>query len=239
MDLIIKEIIEILSCECEVIGPQEDSRVILEAYKKAKEEGVQSGFTPVILVPDERLLELMKAADQPEYYLEEAKKHNGKDILDGYLQEIKDCLKKQGEPWEEVVNTVERGQEIDEFIGYMPDDWNETLDVILAKIPTTHPWEVFAWVPMGGWNECPPTEYMIAVMKYWYETYKFRPVVITADMIEGSVPEKPESEEEATQIGIEHYAFCPDLIEQCCGDATIGQWADTLMKSNIWFFWWD
>jgi hypothetical protein len=152
MDLIIKEIIEILSCECEVIGPQEDSRVILEAYKKAKDEGAQSGFTPVILVPDEKLLELMKSAQKPEYYLEESKKHNGKDILDGYLQEIKDCLKRQGEPWEEVVNTVERGQEIDEFIGYMPDDWNETLDVILAKIPTTHPWEVFAWVPMGGWN---------------------------------------------------------------------------------------
>ena len=138
-----------------------------------------------------------------------------------------------------MIDTVERGQEIEGFAGFVPDDWEETLEVLLVKVPTTHPWEVFAWIPMGGWHECPPTEYMIAIMKYWYEQYRFYPVVISGDMIEGMVPEKPKTAEEAVAIGIEHYAFCPDLIEQCCSDVCIGQWADTMMKSLIWFFWWD
>lgn len=239
MDKRTREMVTFLSCDCQVIPPQRDPDKLLEIYYAAKEEGQKEGFVPVIIVPDENLLTVCKKAKDSDYYLKEYQKHNGKDILDGYLKEIRDCLEKQGEPWEEVVSTVERGQEIDELIGYLPDDWDETLEVILAKVPTTDPWEIFAWIPMGGWNECPPTEYIMAIMKYWYEKYQFQTIVICGDMIEGMVPEKPATEEEAVEIGTEHYAFCPDLIEQCCGDATIGQWADTLLQSVIWFFWWD
>lgn len=239
MDDIIKNIGSLLACEYKVIPPQNSGQKVMDFYEKEKAAGEQEGFIPVILVPDEELFRRLQKAQHPEWYLEEYKKHNGKDILDGYLNEIKECLKRQGESLDDVIDTVERGQEIEGFAGFVPDDWEETLEVLLVKVPTTHPWEVFAWIPMGGWRECPPTEYMIAIMKYWYEQYRFYPVVISGDMIEGMVPEKPKTAEEAVAIGIEHYAFCPDLIEQCCSDACIGQWADTMMKSLIWFFWWD
>lgn len=239
MDTITKKIIQMLSCDCEVIPPQKDSNRVFEIYKKEREEGKKIGYTPVILVPDDLIFDHIKHAKQPSFYLQEYKKHDGKAIIEGYLQEIKDCIKEQGEAWEDVVSTVERGQEIAEFVGYLPPDWDETLEVILARIPTIIPWEVFAWVPIGGWNECPPTEYIMAIMKVWNEQYQFQPVVITGDMIEGFVSDKPETKKEAVEIATEQYAFCPDLVEQCCGDATIGQLADTLLKSKIWFFWWD
>ena len=38
-------------------------------------------------------------------------------------------------------------------------------------------------------------------------------------------------------LALEQYAFCPDIVEQGCG--TIGYLADTLAKSNKWYFWWD
>lgn len=239
MDRITKKIIQMLDCDCVVIPPQEDSNRVFEIYKKEREKGKKAGYTPVLLVPDDLILDHMKHAEQPSFYLQEYKKHDGKAIIEGYLQEIKNCIKEQGEAWEDVVSTVERGQEIAEFVGYLPPDWDETLEVILAKIPTAIPWEVFAWIPMGGWNECPPTEYIMSIMKVWNEQYQFQPVVITGDMIEGLVSGKPETEEKAVEIATEQYAFCPDLVEQCCGDATIGQLADTLLKSKIWFFWWD
>lgn len=239
MDKVTTYMMEHLSCECRIIPPQKDAGKVIELYRAAKEEGKTEGFIPVILVPGENLADLMEEAESPQYYLKEYKRHRGKDILEGYLKEIKDCLNRQGESLEDVIDTVERGQQIDEFIGYMPDDWGETAEVILVKVPTINPWEIFAWIPMGGWNECPPTEYMMAIMKDWHEAYGFEPVVICEDMIEGIAERKPQTREEAVALGTEHYAFCPDLIEQCCGDESIGQWADTLMKSSIWFFWWD
>lgn len=239
MDQITEKIIELLECECEVIAPQPNANLVMKAYEQAKEEGKEQGFYPVLLVPNEDILERLKSSKGVEAYLTEYKKHQGKDILSGYLQELRLCLEKQGEPWEEVLSTVERGQPVDEYIGFIPEEWDMTFEVILAKVPTTRPWEVFAWIPVGGWNECPPTEYMIAVMKEWYESYGFETVVITSDMIEGAPDHRPQTAEEAMEIATNQYAFCPDLVEQCCGDATIGQLADTLLQSDVWFFWWD
>lgn len=179
-----QEMADQIGCEYEIIPPMDEASQVLKVYQEAKEDGKQKGYVPILVVPDQELLNRMKEAEEPEYYLKEYKKHDGKAILDGYLSEIKAYLEKQGEPWEEVVSDVERGEGMNEFIGFMPDDWDSTLEVILAKIPTEHPWEVFAWVPMGGWNECPPTEYIMAVMKYWVETYGLEPVVIAQDIIE-------------------------------------------------------
>ena len=192
-----QEMADQIGCEYAIIPPMDEVGQVLKLYEEAKEDGKQKGYVPILVVPDQELLNRMKEAEEPEYYLKEYKKHDGKEILNGYLAEIKAYLEKQGEPWEEVVSDVERGEGMNEFIGFMPDDWDSTLEVILAKIPTEHPWEVFAWVPMGGWNECPPTEYIMAVMKYWVETYGLEPVVIAQDMIEGRVPQRPETAQEA------------------------------------------
>ncbi len=240
MNSLLEEIVGKLSgVECEIIESKEDPSEVMNIYEQARKEGKEKGFTPIILVPSETLLGKLEQSKGVSFYLEEAKKHQGSDILEGYLAEIKESLKKEGESLEDVIDIVERGLELDEFVGFLNEAWPGTLEVILAKIPTIKPWEVFAWVPMGDWNECPPTEYIIAIMKHWYESYGFTPVVITHEMIEGRADKKPQTKEEAVAIGTEHYAFCPDLIEQCCQDATIGQWADTLLQSYIWFFWWD
>ena len=35
------------------------------------------------------------------------------------------------------------------------DDTGMTYPLILAKIPVKNPWEIFAYLPFGNWNECP------------------------------------------------------------------------------------
>ena len=51
------------------------------------------------------------------------------------------------------------------------DDTEMTYPLILAKIPVKNPWEIFAYLPFGNWNDCPDTPDLMAAAKYWFEQY--------------------------------------------------------------------
>ena len=113
-----------------------------------------------------------------------------------------------------------------------------TYPLILAKIPVKNPWEIFAYLPFGGWNECPNTPELMAVAKYWFEQYGAVPAVMTHDELEFLLP-VPVSEKEAVDVAVELYGFCPDVIYQGPEEATVGALADVLRQSTVWYFWWD
>ncbi|WP_366925634.1 DUF4253 domain-containing protein [uncultured Ruminococcus sp.] len=114
---------------------------------------------------------------------------------------------------------------------------SESKDLMLVKVPVTEPWNVFAWLPFGGWNECPDTEDMIAVCKYWYEKYKAVPAVISSDELQMYVSAPVDSQEAALSLAEEQYAFCNDTVDQ--GTGTIKALASAIKDSNVWYFWWD
>ncbi|WP_082307002.1 DUF4253 domain-containing protein [Bacillus sp. FJAT-27245] len=66
--------------------------------------------------------------------------------------------------------------------------------IIIAKIPTAKPWEVAAWVPMGGFNECPMPEEQVALFKYWYEQYGATPALVDVDVWELFVENPPKTQ---------------------------------------------
>ena len=96
---------------------------------------------------------------------------------------------------------------------------------------------MFAWIPFGGWNECPDTEDMMAICKYWYDKYKAVPAVISSDELQIYVASPVNNIDTALKIAEEQYAFCNDIVDQ--GVETIKALASTLINSNIWYFWWD
>ncbi len=114
----------------------------------------------------------------------------------------------------------------------------DTGEIIIFKVPTTKPWEVVAYLPFGGWNDCPKPEKMAAVCKYWYDKYGAVPVTITHDILEMSVPKKV-NQMEALVLAKEHFAFDPDRVFQATSSFTISEVASSLSVSNVWFFWWD
>ena len=128
-----------------------------------------------------------------------------------------------------------KGEAISRFLG-ISDFQGKTIPLVLAEIPVEHPWEVFAYIPFGGWNECPCNEEQMAVAKYWYEKYGAVPAVMTRDVLEYDLP-APVRHEDAMALALEQYAFCPDIVDQGCG--SVGYLADTLAKSTKWYFWWD
>ena len=110
--------------------------------------------------------------------------------------------------------------------------------MILAKIPVQHPWEVFAYLPFGGWNDCPNTMALMAVAKYWHEQHGAVPAVLTYETLEYRVP-VPVPQESALQLAKEQYAFCADIVEQGAPGMTVGKLAADLKNAAVWYFWWD
>ena len=114
---------------------------------------------------------------------------------------------------DQLVGEIEGGEGIDRFLSLWDLHGTRTVPVVLAEIPVKNPWEVFAFLPFGGWNDCPSSEEHMAVAKYWFETYQAVPALMTHDVLEYDLPKQ--------------------------GVGTSGRLADGLTQSTTWYFWWD
>ena len=250
-------IMEYLDCECTYFPSMADDDPIMSAYSYAQRLGVREGFVPVLIkADDETLLEclVMNAdpehnADFYEFDLKTVKEYRKKmlsaPIKDGkaVLEELTGQRKEEAEDddmdWEEeVLGEMEGGYDNDRFSCYWDSDSHMTYPLILAKIPVKNPWEIFAYLPFGNWNECPDTPELMAVAKYWFEQHGAIPAAMSHDELEFLLP-APVSQEQAMEVATEQYGFCPDIVDQEQDDPTVGNLADVLWQSTVWYFWWD
>ncbi|MDR6125231.1 hypothetical protein QFZ87_004828 [Bacillus sp. SLBN-46] len=232
----IKEIIAILDCDCSIIE-EKNVKGVMTRYHQALREGKKEGYTPLIIIPSEMMLEVIDAKADKEYLndkgsiIAKAKDIDVNELLKNLLDEVI--------PVEEVeVYDITGEFEIEEHTNHflsIEEAVNEK--IILAKIPTDEPWEVAAWVPMGGYNECPMPEEQVAVFKYWYEKYGATPALVTSDVWELFVVNPPETQEESELLAWEQFGFCGDIVFQ--GVGTVNSLAGTLIHSAFWYFWWD
>ena len=228
---------EYLGCPCTYFPPMADDQPIMAAYRQARVHGEKEGFLPMLVAVDELLLECLEDADQVRANLLAAPLESGEEFLQKWLKEIKEELG-EDEPdyWEQLMGEVSDGEGIDSFLSLRDFNGKKTVPVVLAEIPIKNPWEVFAYLPFGGWNECPANEEHMAVAKYWFEKYGAIPALMTHDVLEYSLP-APVSQERAMEVAWEQFTYCSDIVEQ--GVGTIGRLADGLTKSHYWYFWWD
>ena len=250
-------IMEYLDCECTYFPSMKDDDPIMSAYSYAKRESVKEGFVPVLIkADDETLLEclVMNAdpkndADIYEFDLktvtEYRKKMLSTSVKDGkaVLEELTGQRKEEAEDddmdWEEeVLGEMEGGYENNRISCYWDSDTDMTHPLILAKIPVKNPWEIFAYLPFGNWNDCPDTPELMAAAKYWFEQHGAVPAAMSHDELEFLLP-APVSKEKAMEVAAEQYGFCPDIVDQEQDDPTVGNLADVLRQSTIWYFWWD
>ena len=160
---------------------------------------------------------------------------DGKVILEKLTGQRKEEAEEDDMDWEEeIIGEIDGGINNDRFASYWDSDTNMTVPLILAKIPVKNPWEIFAYLPFGNWNECPDTLELMAVAKYWFEQYDAVPAAMSHDELEFLLP-APVPKEKAIDVAVEQYGFCPDLDQ----NASIGTLADTIHQSTVWYFWWD
>lgn len=233
----VEQLKEYLGCPCTYFPPMADDQPIMAAYRQARVRGEKEGFLPMLVAADELLLECLEDADQARAELLAAPLESGEEFLQKWLKEMKEELE-EDEPnyWEQLIGEVAGGEGIDRFLSIWDYSGKQTIPIVLAEIPVKNPWEVFAYLPFGGWNECPANEEHMAVAKYWFEKYGAVPALMTHDVLEYSLP-APVSQEKAMEVAWEQFTYCSDIVEQ--GVGTVGALADGLAQSKFWYFWWD
>ena len=241
-----RTIIKFVNCPHKIISKDNTEEDVNKEYEKAFIRGKSEGFVPVLVPADATLAEWFGIEDEDEDYCKEKiienerkETRSGVRILEeNYKQYLEDYCEDYDQGEEEFLGELGNGGDIDELSSFS-DFRGGIEETILFEIPVKNPWEVIAWLPFGGWNECPAPLEMMAICHYWYDEYKAIPAAITHDQLE-FVLENPISDEEtAWKVAKQHYAFCADRVDQCTETGTLGEVADCILNSRVWYFWWD
>ena len=247
-------LMEYLGCECEYFPSMKDDDPIMSAYGYARRLGVREGYIPVLVKVDDILWECLILNSDPENdgedsyafdpeKVREYREHilsapvkDGREVLESLVGQRRAEAEDDDLDWDgDVVGIMEGGEERDRLASYWNYETQMTDPMILAKIPAECPWEIFAWLPFGNWNECPDTPDMMSVAKHWFESYGAVPAAITHDELEFVLSE-PIPDDEAIDVAIDQYGLCPDMDQN---HGTMGHLADELRQSTVWYFWWD
>ena len=249
-----------LDCPCTFFGPASDDSRLMKAWQETCKRGAVEGFVPVIVTVDDTLFEMMLLntdadKDVPDNsnnlsFNSDMVRQYRQRMLDGslpdgrqVLNDMIDTRRSEADDdeinWEnEVIGEPGRSWANDSFESYGDYEDGSQCPVILACIPVKNPWEVFAWIPMGNWNECPDTPELMAVARYWYEQHQAVPATMSHDVLEFTVPAAPDAEK-ARNLALEQYSFCPDIVDQSAPGMNVASLAEVLKKSSVWYFWWD
>ncbi|WP_307668264.1 DUF4253 domain-containing protein [Streptomyces sp. V2I9] len=101
-----------------------------------------------------------------------------------------------------------------------------------ADIPAAIGWS-------GAVNHENDVARLCAVLRSWEDRYDARVVVLGFDTMIVSVGRPPGTIEEARALAAEHYAFCPDTIDQA-PPHDIDLYAEkAVLNQEAWSFWWD
>ena len=249
-----KAMMEYLDCECQYFPSMRDDDPIMSAYGYARRLGVREGYVPVLVKVDEILWECLilnsdpdndgsedytfdrgKVAEYRESALSTPTGDGGK-VLDSLMEQRRSEAEDDDMDWdEEIIGSVQGGEGRDRLASYWNYETQMTDPMILAKIPVRNPWEIFAYLPFGNWNECPDTPDLMATAKHWFDRYDAVPAAMSHDELEFILPE-PVPEDEALEVAVEQYGLCPDMDQN---HGTMGHLADELRQSTVWYMWWD
>lgn len=101
-----------------------------------------------------------------------------------------------------------------------------------ADIPAAIGWS-------GPVNHESDVAVLCAVLRSWEDRFGIRVIALSFDRLTVSVAVPPTTLEDAEAVAAEHYAFCPDNIEQGDHD-TLGEYAEkAVLGKHTWHFWWD
>lgn len=242
-----KFIVDFLNCEYELFSSETNPNDILERFNQLTEQGNRDGFYPLIVIPSDTLVDTL------EIFVEDNNVENTPESIAACRQTAIDAANAAdvGEflsaRLSEAMKIYSGGSHdiLGKFVQAAPQSalTLQTLteessgEVLIAKIPTANPWELAAWMPMGGFNECPAPAEQVAIFRYWYEKYGAVPAAVSYDTWQMTLARPPATEGEAEALAREQFAFCADIVEQ--GAETIRGLASILKGAAVWFFWWD
>jgi hypothetical protein len=242
-----KTILDFLNCDFELIPNRKNQKEILDRFSFLAKQGKNDGFYPLIIIPSDVLAEWLEIVSEDDIgmitpegiaayrqtLIDAANDIVVEEFFSSRLNELLPYFNVEGF---DIVGDFEQASPEKSLYLFMMD-YSSCEEIIIAKIPTNNPWELAAWIPMGGFNDCPAPSEQVAVFRYWYEVYGAIPAVVTYDTWQLTLTKPPLTKEHAEELAKEHFAFCIDSVFQ--GSETIRGLASSLKDSTTWFFWWD
>lgn len=233
----------VFNCNAQRLDKNMSSQEATRLYLQMLAEGKEKGYTPVLVFADDILEESIessfKEAGSSEAYTKSvlANDHtNGKELLDAKYAALErtwgsEFLSIDEDNLSAWLSSPARTDETT----FIPPTLRFDGEAYLLQVPTAKPYEVFAWLPFCGWNECPDVDEMIAICKYWYDNYGAIPTTITYNMLIFYLEQPITDMENAVNIAKEQCAFCSEVI----GMGGIESYVATTYNGYSWLFWWD
>ncbi|MBR6367127.1 MAG: DUF4253 domain-containing protein [Bacteroidaceae bacterium] len=212
---------------------------LLKDYNESLERGKIEGFILIIIDVNDALLMdiefnhkyIEKIRTMRKELIDNASSYEGKRWLDETLKEYQE----DSEHYQKILGIPsDKGYEIQKLV-------LEEKYVLLAEVPVSEPWQLFAWFPFSYYNNCPDNKTLANVGKYWFEQYGAVPTFIAHNMLGMTVPQ-PVSDAQSLNLAKEQCAFCLDIVEDTemqTIQQTIHALADSLRKSTVWNFRWE
>lgn len=108
----------------------------------------------------------------------------------------------------------------------------------IVLVPTSVPWQVFAYHPFGGWNFCPWPDEQLSMLREWHRRYGAEVVSRGFDRYELFVPNPPRTRSDAELLGREIQYFAEEYpFERPMRDDS--DWVEAARTVHYWTFWWD
>ena len=225
---------ELYPFEC--IKIESDESKIMELFEIMREDGNKKGYTPIIIIEDEHglMAENVKFAKEDfgsyQNFVEATLAEYKKIDIQSYFNERTEIYTNEGLIQGKPADTIyEESNSV--YIGEKGEN------VYIAKIPTLNPYEVFAYIPMGGFNDCPENSTHIALAKYWYDMNGAYPICIGSDTIQFMLEKPIKDKELLEKVAMEQYLYCGDIVWQ--GVESVKNLANSLGNSKVWYLWWD
>lgn len=127
----------------------------------------------------------------------------------------------------------------------MPGDRPSSIDHLVAAasghlglVAVNRPADILdavGWMGAANYDGDPLD--MTTVLRSWELRFDAYVVGLTTDTLTLAVGRPPRDVRSATAIAAEHFAFCPDNIQQ--GVGSISEYARLLVNESLWPFWWD
>lgn len=91
----------------------------------------------------------------------------------------------------------------------------------------------------GPLNHDNDTAKFSAVVRSWEQRFGARVVAVGPATLHLSVAAPPTATEDALLVAAEHFAFCPDNVWQNSHPHALTAYAERLIDTHCWEFWWD
>lgn len=107
----------------------------------------------------------------------------------------------------------------------------------ILLVPTTRPADVLSRLGWLGATNHHSSADLTVVLRSWEDRFGTVPVLLGFDVL-GVVSEAlPSAGDDLDRLAAEHYAFCPDNIDQGMDD--LRAYGEQIGRSPAWTFWWD